>query len=120
MLLAGGGVRWLTGPRLPSSPAVLCCLAGFLLGLLFVQRSGSYFVAMFDDYSATLPLLIVVAFEAFAMAWIYGAERCVSAGPQHPPVWPPLLFSGDSAQRAPPEPVGLSCVHVWGLGGRLL
>ncbi|KAG8140425.1 hypothetical protein E2320_003110 [Naja naja] len=30
---------------------------------------------MFDDYSATLPLLIVVASEAFAIAWIYGADR---------------------------------------------
>ncbi|XP_048373723.1 sodium-dependent neutral amino acid transporter B(0)AT2-like [Sphaerodactylus townsendi] len=54
---------------------VLCCVVGFLLGLLFVQRSGSYFVAMFDDYSATLPLLIVVAGEAFAVAWIYGADK---------------------------------------------
>lgn len=57
---------------------VLCCVLGFLLGLIFVQRSGSYFVSMFDDYSATLPLLIVVAFEAFAMAWIYGADRFLS------------------------------------------
>ncbi|KAH0626536.1 hypothetical protein JD844_001581 [Phrynosoma platyrhinos] len=54
---------------------VLCCIVGFLLGLVFVQRSGNYFVTMFDDYSATLPLLIVVAFEAFAVAWIYGADR---------------------------------------------
>nr|XP_056719337.1 LOW QUALITY PROTEIN: sodium-dependent neutral amino acid transporter B(0)AT2-like [Euleptes europaea] len=54
---------------------VLCCVVGFLLGLLFVQRSGSYFVAMFDSYSATLPLLIVVAGEAFAVAWIYGADK---------------------------------------------
>ncbi|XP_053216590.1 orphan sodium- and chloride-dependent neurotransmitter transporter NTT5 [Podarcis raffonei] len=57
---------------------VLCCIIGFLLGLVFVQRSGSYFVSMFDDYSATLPLLIVVAFEAFAVAWIYGADRFLS------------------------------------------
>ncbi|XP_042333024.1 orphan sodium- and chloride-dependent neurotransmitter transporter NTT5 [Sceloporus undulatus] len=54
---------------------VLCCIVGFLFGLVFVQRSGNYFVTMFDDYSATLPLLIVVAFEAFAVAWIYGADR---------------------------------------------
>nr|XP_025948494.1 sodium-dependent neutral amino acid transporter SLC6A17-like [Dromaius novaehollandiae] len=53
----------------------LCCLGGFVLGLLFVQRSGSYFVAMFDDYSATLPLVAVVACEAVAVAWVYGAER---------------------------------------------
>ncbi|XP_062994383.1 orphan sodium- and chloride-dependent neurotransmitter transporter NTT5 [Elgaria multicarinata webbii] len=57
---------------------VLCCSIGFLLGLVFVQRSGNYFVTMFDDYSATLPLLIVVAFESFAVAWIYGADRFLS------------------------------------------
>ncbi|KAK9395452.1 orphan sodium- and chloride-dependent neurotransmitter transporter NTT5 [Crotalus adamanteus] len=54
---------------------VVCCMIGFLLGLVFVQVSGNYFVTMFDDYSATLPLLIVVAGEAFAIAWIYGADR---------------------------------------------
>uniref|UniRef100_A0A8C5SWT2 Uncharacterized protein n=1 Tax=Laticauda laticaudata TaxID=8630 RepID=A0A8C5SWT2_LATLA len=54
---------------------VLCCIIGFLLGLIFVQGSGNYFVTMFDDYSATLPLLIVVAGEAFAIAWMYGADR---------------------------------------------
>uniref|UniRef100_A0A8C6XPQ6 Transporter n=1 Tax=Naja naja TaxID=35670 RepID=A0A8C6XPQ6_NAJNA len=57
------------------SLTVLCCIIGFLLGLIFVQGSGNYFVTMFDDYSATLPLLIVVASEAFAIAWIYGADR---------------------------------------------
>lgn len=53
----------------------LCCLIGFLLGLIFVQRSGSYFVSMFDDYSATLPLVAVVACEAVSVAWVYGADR---------------------------------------------
>lgn len=54
---------------------VLCCVLAFLIGLMFVQRSGNYFVAMFDDYSATLPLIIVVIFENVAVAWIYGADR---------------------------------------------
>uniref|UniRef100_A0A7M4FG65 Transporter n=1 Tax=Crocodylus porosus TaxID=8502 RepID=A0A7M4FG65_CROPO len=57
---------------------VLSCTLGFLLGLVFMQRSGSYFVAMFDDYSATLPLVAVVACEAVAVAWVYGAERFLS------------------------------------------
>ncbi|XP_053116463.1 orphan sodium- and chloride-dependent neurotransmitter transporter NTT5 [Hemicordylus capensis] len=57
---------------------VVCCIIGFLLGLLFVQRSGNYYVTMFDDYSATLPLLIVVACEAIAVAWIYGTDRFLS------------------------------------------
>uniref|UniRef100_A0A671W8Z2 Transporter n=1 Tax=Sparus aurata TaxID=8175 RepID=A0A671W8Z2_SPAAU len=54
----------------------LCsCALGFLMGLLFTQRSGNYFVTMFDDYSATLPLVIVVIFETISVAWVYGTDR---------------------------------------------
>ncbi|KAE8615291.1 hypothetical protein XENTR_v10008466 [Xenopus tropicalis] len=52
-----------------------CCLLAFCIGLLFVQRSGNYFVTMFDDYSATLPLLIVVILENVAIAWVYGIDK---------------------------------------------
>ncbi|XP_018602584.1 sodium-dependent neutral amino acid transporter B(0)AT2 [Scleropages formosus] len=52
-----------------------CCLVAFSIGLIFVQRSGNYFVAMFDDYSATLPLLIVVVLENVAVAWVYGIDK---------------------------------------------
>ncbi|XP_057673581.1 sodium-dependent neutral amino acid transporter B(0)AT2 [Corythoichthys intestinalis] len=54
---------------------VCSCALGFLLGLLFTQRSGNYFVAMFDDYSATLPLVIVVIFETVSVSWVYGTDR---------------------------------------------
>lgn len=57
--------------------AVLSCVFGFLFGLPFTQRCGNYFVAMFDDYSATLPLIIVVVFETFSVSWLYGADRFV-------------------------------------------
>uniref|UniRef100_G3PHD9 Transporter n=1 Tax=Gasterosteus aculeatus aculeatus TaxID=481459 RepID=G3PHD9_GASAC len=56
---------------------VSSCALGFLIGLLFTQRSGNYFVTMFDDYSATLPLVIVVIFETFSVAWVYGTDRGV-------------------------------------------
>ncbi|XP_072125429.1 sodium-dependent neutral amino acid transporter B(0)AT2 [Mobula birostris] len=52
-----------------------CCLIAFGIGLVFVQRSGNYFVTMFDDYSATLPLLIVVILENVAVAWVYGTDK---------------------------------------------
>ncbi|KAM9391731.1 sodium-dependent neutral amino acid transporter B(0)AT2 [Pholidichthys leucotaenia] len=51
------------------------CALGFICGLLFTQRSGNYFVAMFDDYSATLPLVVVVIFETISVAWVYGTNR---------------------------------------------
>ncbi|KAK6472165.1 sodium-dependent neutral amino acid transporter SLC6A17 [Huso huso] len=54
---------------------VCCCTLAFLIGLLFVQRSGNYFVTMFDDYSATLPLTIVVILENISVAWFYGTEK---------------------------------------------
>ncbi|XP_033841192.1 sodium-dependent neutral amino acid transporter B(0)AT2-like isoform X1 [Periophthalmus magnuspinnatus] len=54
---------------------VFSCVIGFLIGLLFTQRCGNYFVTMFDDYSATLPLIIVVMFETFSVSWLYGADR---------------------------------------------
>uniref|UniRef100_A0A8C5P8I0 Transporter n=1 Tax=Leptobrachium leishanense TaxID=445787 RepID=A0A8C5P8I0_9ANUR len=54
---------------------VSCCIIAFLLGLIFVQRSGNYFVNMFDDYSATLPLTIVVILENIAVAWVYGTKK---------------------------------------------
>ncbi|CAG04385.1 unnamed protein product, partial [Tetraodon nigroviridis] len=54
---------------------IFSCVAGFLLGLPFTQRCGNYFVTMFDDYSATLPLIIVVVFETFSVSWLYGADR---------------------------------------------
>ncbi|XP_059832572.1 sodium-dependent neutral amino acid transporter B(0)AT2 [Hypanus sabinus] len=52
-----------------------CCLVAFGIGLVFVQRSGNYFVTMFDDYSATLPLLIVVILENVTVAWVYGTDK---------------------------------------------
>uniref|UniRef100_A0A1A8BJH0 Transporter n=2 Tax=Nothobranchius kadleci TaxID=1051664 RepID=A0A1A8BJH0_NOTKA len=54
---------------------VCSCLLGFVIGILFTQRSGNYFVTMFDDYSATLPLVIVVVFETISVAWVYGTDR---------------------------------------------
>ncbi|TRY64459.1 hypothetical protein DNTS_017142, partial [Danionella cerebrum] len=30
---------------------------------------------MFDDYSATLPLIIVVIFQTISVAWVHGADR---------------------------------------------
>ncbi|XP_061823544.1 sodium-dependent neutral amino acid transporter B(0)AT2-like isoform X2 [Nerophis lumbriciformis] len=54
---------------------IFSCVIGFLIGLLFTQRCGNYFVMMFDDYSATLPLIIVVVFETFSVSWLYGADR---------------------------------------------
>lgn len=54
---------------------ISCVLIAFAIGLIFVQRSGNYFVTMFDDYSATLPLTIVVILENISVSWVYGTKK---------------------------------------------
>ncbi|KAL4658281.1 sodium-dependent neutral amino acid transporter B(0)AT2-like [Arapaima gigas] len=71
---------------------VSSCLLGFILGLLFTQRSGNYFVTMFDDYSATLPLIIVVIFESLGVSWIYGADRFLDDIERMLQWRPPVLY----------------------------
>ncbi|XP_036599273.1 orphan sodium- and chloride-dependent neurotransmitter transporter NTT5 [Trichosurus vulpecula] len=48
---------------------------GYLCGLLFTQRSGLYFLMLFDEFTVSLSLFIVVLFENISVAWIYGAKR---------------------------------------------
>lgn len=84
---------------------VCCCIIAFFCGLLFVQHSGNYFVTMFDDYSAGLPLTVVVILENVSVAWIYGTKRLRSVSratlPGHwpcasPSSWWPCFLSPSS------------------------
>ncbi|XP_064876125.1 sodium-dependent neutral amino acid transporter SLC6A17-like [Oncorhynchus nerka] len=77
-----GTMTGITTPVLDAFPKIRkeflcvgCCIVAFFCGLLFVQRSGNYFVTMFDDYSAGLPLTVVVILENISVAWIYGTKR---------------------------------------------
>ncbi|XP_077453975.1 solute carrier family 6 member 19b [Stigmatopora argus] len=49
----------------------LCCL----VGLIFVQGSGNYWLALFDTYGGSIPLLVVGFCEMFAVVYIYGIDR---------------------------------------------
>ncbi|KAL9985278.1 hypothetical protein ACROYT_G007658 [Oculina patagonica] len=53
----------------------LTCFLCMVVGLLFCQRSGEYWLQMFDSYTATLPLLFICFFELVGVSWIYGANR---------------------------------------------
>eukprot|EP00063_Salmo_salar_P028016 XP_014002851.1 PREDICTED: sodium-dependent neutral amino acid transporter SLC6A17-like [Salmo salar] len=77
-----GTMTGITTPVLDAFPKIRkeflcvgCCIVAFFCGLLFVLRSGNYFVTMFDDYSAGLPLTVVVILENISVAWIYGTKR---------------------------------------------
>ncbi|CAB1416760.1 unnamed protein product [Pleuronectes platessa] len=49
----------------------LCCL----VGLIFIQGSGNYWLALFDTYGGSIPLLVVAFCKMFSVVYIYGIDR---------------------------------------------
>ena len=47
----------------------------FLIGLCMVTGPGFYIFQIFDDYSVTIPLLIIALFECIGIAWVYGNNK---------------------------------------------
>ncbi|XP_053183553.1 solute carrier family 6 member 19b [Scomber japonicus] len=50
---------------------MLCCL----VGLIFLQGSGNYWLSLFDTYGGSIPLLVVAFCEMFSVVYIYGIDR---------------------------------------------
>ncbi|XP_034494457.1 orphan sodium- and chloride-dependent neurotransmitter transporter NTT5 isoform X2 [Ailuropoda melanoleuca] len=61
--------------RYPKLLSALVCLGGFLGSLIFTSHPGSYIMSLFDECLVPLTLIIIVAFQNVALAWIYGARR---------------------------------------------
>lgn len=53
----------------------LTCLISFALGLIFATRSGNYWLALFDNFAGSIPLLIIGLCEMVSVIYIYGADR---------------------------------------------
>ncbi|KAG8442656.1 hypothetical protein GDO86_011445 [Hymenochirus boettgeri] len=53
----------------------LICGVSFLIALIFVLESGNYWLALFDSFAGSIPLLIIAFCEMFSVAYIYGIER---------------------------------------------
>lgn len=53
----------------------LTCLISFALGLIFATRSGNYWLALFDNFAGSIPLLIIGLCEMVAVIYIYGVDR---------------------------------------------
>uniref|UniRef100_A0A0B7AQN9 Transporter n=1 Tax=Arion vulgaris TaxID=1028688 RepID=A0A0B7AQN9_9EUPU len=49
----------------------LCCV----IGLLFVQGSGSYWVALFDTFAGSFPLILIALCECLSVGWVFGVNR---------------------------------------------
>ena len=40
-----------------------------------VAGNGFYVFQIFDDYCATIPLLVIALFECIGVAWVYGNHK---------------------------------------------
>ncbi|CBY18648.1 unnamed protein product [Oikopleura dioica] len=56
---------------------IMSCLA-FAIGLIFATNAGNYWLDIFNDYSASINLLIIGILQFVVVAWIYGAEKWLS------------------------------------------
>ncbi|TNN86072.1 Sodium-dependent neutral amino acid transporter B(0)AT1 [Liparis tanakae] len=52
----------------------IVCLSSFLIALIFTLKSGNYWLALFDSYAGSIPLLIIAFCEMVAVAYVYGIE----------------------------------------------
>ena len=55
----------------------LICGTMCLIGILFVLGSGSYWVALFDAFAGSFPLITVALSECLAIGYVYGANKYV-------------------------------------------
>ncbi|XP_061886136.1 sodium-dependent neutral amino acid transporter B(0)AT1-like [Entelurus aequoreus] len=53
----------------------LTCLGAFIISLLFALNSGIYWVALFDNFAGSVPLLTIGFFEMVAVVYVYGIDR---------------------------------------------
>ncbi|TNN86074.1 Sodium-dependent neutral amino acid transporter B(0)AT1 [Liparis tanakae] len=57
---------------------VLCaltCIISLGFGLIFSLRSGNYWLALFDNFAGSIPLLVIGFCEMIAVMYIYGVDR---------------------------------------------
>lgn len=46
-----------------------------IIGLILTMEAGNYWFDIFNDYAATLSLLLIVLVETIAVCYIYGIRR---------------------------------------------
>ncbi|XP_062980282.1 sodium- and chloride-dependent transporter XTRP3 isoform X2 [Elgaria multicarinata webbii] len=51
------------------------CVINCIIGLVFTMEAGNYWFDIFNDYAATLSLLLIVLVEAIAVCYVYGLKR---------------------------------------------
>ncbi|XP_034248378.1 sodium-dependent nutrient amino acid transporter 1-like [Thrips palmi] len=63
-------------PRAPTWAVSLgACVAGALLGLVYVTPGGQYVLTLVDYYSGTFPIFVLVTAEVVVVSWVYGIDN---------------------------------------------
>ncbi|XP_028614826.1 sodium- and chloride-dependent transporter XTRP3B, partial [Grammomys surdaster] len=53
----------------------LVCLISCAIGMVFTMEAGNYWFDIFNDFAATLSLLLIVLVEVIAVCYVYGLKR---------------------------------------------
>lgn len=53
----------------------LVCLINCAVGMVFTLEAGNYWFDIFNDYAATLSLLLIVLVETVAVCYVFGLKR---------------------------------------------
>ncbi|XP_002665492.2 sodium-dependent neutral amino acid transporter B(0)AT1 [Danio rerio] len=53
----------------------LVCVVSFAFAIIFAQGSGEYWLALFDGFAVSIPLLIIAFCEMMAVSYVYGIDR---------------------------------------------
>jgi len=63
--------------NLPNRPliALYVCIAGFLLGTVFVTGAGLYYLDIVDHFVTNYGLILVGILQSIAIGWFYGADK---------------------------------------------
>ena len=55
--------------------AAIICGGMFLVSIPFVLGNGVYLFQLWDQFSATFPLLLIGFFEFIAIGWAFGVKK---------------------------------------------
>ena len=50
----------------------------FLIGISMVTGPGYYIFQIFDEYSVTIPLLVIALAQCIAVGWVHGSGKYVN------------------------------------------
>lgn len=62
-------------PKIKAITLAIICLIYFLSGLLLCSQTGTYWIELFDEYTANWSILIIAIVECVSVSWFYGVDR---------------------------------------------